>query len=78
MLLQLIRPPLLLSICHHRPITPPEPSAPQHLWGDPGGALAPGQRHRWEVVLLGGTGGISWGEDGLSTKYTPFYLSKEE
>ena len=70
----LIRPPLLLNVCHQRPITPPEPSAPQHLWGDPGAPWLPGQRRRREVVLLGDAGGVSRGEDGLSTKYTCLFI----
>lgn len=53
----LIRPPLLLRVCHHRPITPPEPSAPQHLWGGPGGALAA----RAEAQAGSGASGRCWG-----------------
>ena len=70
----LIRPPQLLNVCHHRPITPPEPSAPQHLWGDPGAPWLPGQRRRQEVVLLGDAGGVSQDVDGLSIKYTCLFI----
>lgn len=39
------RQPLLMSGCLHCSITPSEPSAPQHLWGDPGGSRLLGQRY---------------------------------
>ena len=39
-----------------------------------GAPWLPGQRRRQEVVLLGDAGGISRGEDGLSTKYTRLFI----
>lgn len=75
---RLIRPPLLMSSCRPSSITPPEPPAPQHLAGDPGGALAAGAEARAE----GGTPGWRWGSCpvrgwalcGLSAKYTQLWL----
>lgn len=64
----LIRPSLLISSCHLCSIIPPKPSAPQHLAGDPRGALAAGT----EAHAGGGTPGWRWGgvsqsEAGLGT-----------
>lgn len=66
----LIKPTLLMSSYHPFSITPPEPSAPQHLAGDPGAPWLPGQRHEPKEALLGGIPGRSWVLHGLSAEFT--------
>ena len=68
----LIRQPLLMSGCHCCSIMPPEPSAPPHLWGDPGGCLAGGAEAREEGSVSGSCWGCLLGpEAGRSVGFPP-------